>query len=520
MKDYALGDWQTPLALAHEAVSALRRHGFSWSRVLEPTCGVGNFVDAVLTDPPAEEVVGVDIQPDYIDAARQRFSTRGTVTPRFHESDIFTLDLTRDLAWSTGGPLLVLGNPPWVTSAGIGAWGSEQRPPTSHTHGLSGLDAITGAANFDVTEFITMKLLTELPHDDLVVALLMKTGVARRVLTRARKLGLPITRAMIMRIDARASFGAAVDACLCIVQLCSSSFNPESPRIPVYESLRANRPATHMGFAGGELVPDIDTYQQVSWADGASPMKWRQGIKHDAAAVVELVLRDGQLRNRQGDVVDVEPEWVYPLVKGSMLFKGDVVDVPLRTIVTQSSLSEDTGEIVDHAPRLWAYLERHARAFDRRKSRIYRNRSRYAMFGIGGYSFSEFKAAISGFHKVPRVRLVPPTNGRPVMLDDTCYFAESTGPAEAAIVTALLNSQPAVALLRALMFTDAKRPVTSRLLQRLDLSALVDTLDQHAVLEEADSLLARAGVRGVTVSARDLGAFRRPSRQMSMQGLG
>ena len=518
MRDYALGDWQTPPALAHEIVGALQRHGFSWSRVLEPTCGVGNFIGAVLTDPVPEEVVGIDIQAHHIKTAKERFASGAETTSRFLEADLFALDLSRDIAWNSNGPLLVLGNPPWVTNAAMAAQGSDRRPPVSNAHDLSGLDAITGSANFDLTEFITIKLLSELPHDNLVVALLMKTSVARRILTRAHKLGLPVCRAMMMRIDAKASFNAAVDACLLVLHLQPSRATLEFPAVAVYETLRSSQPSGRIGLVDGELIADVDAYQQIAWADGACPVKWRQGIKHDAAEVLELRMRNGELRNRRGQVVDVEPDRIYPLIKGSMLYKGEVVDVPLRIVLTQRSLAEDTSEIAAQAPRLWRYLEQCAEVFDRRKSRIYRNRSRYAVFGVGDYSFSEYKAAISGLHKTPRVRLTPPTAGRPALLDDTCYFAESSDPAQAAVLAALLNSAPALELLQALMFTDAKRPITARLLRRLDLSAIAGRLDQRRLFETAADQLASVGASNVRVRERDLDLLLQPRGQLTMHG--
>ena len=519
MESYALGDWQTPRTLAREIVDALRRYGFTWSRVLEPTCGVGNFVEAVITDPAPQEVIGIDIQSRYIKTARQRFADAEKATLNFLEADFFALDLERDVTWDSSGPLLVLGNPPWATNAAISARGDNRRAPVSDAHGLSGLDAITGAANFDLTEAITMKLLTQLPHDGLVVALLMKTSVARRVLTRAHDLNLPVCRALMMRIDAKESFGAAVDACLLVLQLQSSPVRLEFPAVAVYESLRSSQPSKRIGFVDGQLIADIDAYQQIAWADGASPVKWRQGIKHDAAEVLELTVNGDELRNRRNQVVDVEPEWVYPLIKGSMLYNGNVADAPRRVILTQRSLTDDTEEIAAQAPRLWSYLERHADVFARRKSRIYRSRPRFAMFGVGEYSFSDYKAAISGLHKTPRVRLVPPIDGRPAMLDDTCYFAESVGPAQAAVLTALLNSEPALELLHALMFSDAKRPITARLLQRVDLSAILAQLDPQNVLNEAASSLAAGGVSGVRLRPDDLAAALQRDGQMPLSSI-
>ena len=127
MESYALGDWQTPPTLAREIVDALRRYGFTWSRVLEPTCGVGNFVEAVITDPAPQEVIGVDIQSRYIKTARQRFADAEKATLNFLGADFFALDLDHDIVWDSSGPLLVLGNPPWVTNAAISARGDNRR---------------------------------------------------------------------------------------------------------------------------------------------------------------------------------------------------------------------------------------------------------------------------------------------------------------------------------------------------------------------------------------------------------
>ncbi len=67
---------------------------------------------------------------------------------------------------------------------------------------------------------------------------------------------------------------------------------PEGLReIPVYQSLARRRPESVMSFAGGWLIADRDAYAAAAVADGACPLTWRQGVKHDAAAVMELDAR-------------------------------------------------------------------------------------------------------------------------------------------------------------------------------------------------------------------------------------
>ena len=66
----------------------------------------------------------------------------------------------------------------------------------------------------------------------------------------------------------------------------------------------------------------------------------------------------------------------------------------------------------------------------------------------------------------------PPCGNKPVLFDDACYFLPFVEEEEARLVAEILNSRPSRALLEALMFDDAKRPITVELLQRLDLSAI------------------------------------------------
>ncbi len=48
---------------------------------------------------------------------------------------------------------------------------------------------------------------------------------------------------------------------------------------------------------------------------------------------------------------------------------------------------------------------------------IYQNRPRFAVFGVGPYSFAPWKVVISGLCKVPNFVVVPPMNGRPFTVD-------------------------------------------------------------------------------------------------------
>ncbi|MEZ5175160.1 MAG: methyltransferase domain-containing protein [Acidimicrobiia bacterium] len=496
-----LGDWQTPPELSASVLNLLARRGIKWSRVLEPTCGTGSFLMAALRAyPEPDEVIGIDVQARHLAEAREALGNP-TTQVQLLQRDIFSTDLGRDLDWRTDGPMLIVGNPPWVTNAELGSLGSNNLPRKSNVKGLTGLDAVTGSANFDIAEYITLKLMNELSSERPTIALLVKTIVARNVLRHSKEMGWPIESACIYRFNAHRAFGAAVDACLLVMECGGSDVIRE---IPVYASLETDEPSHVMGFSNGDLVADIHSYRLARRMDGASPLTWRQGVKHDAAPVMELESTpSGLLQNKLGEVVDVEADFVFPLVKGTQLNRGDTHDTPRWVIVPQRRLSDNTLWLQHKAPKLWDYLTSHRDVFDGRRSSIYRGKPRFVIFGVGDYTFTDFKIAVSGLHKEPRFRLLGPIAGKPVVLDDTCYILPCHDRDQADLLLQILNGPDVRHLLEALMFPDSKRPITKRLLQRIDLGAALDCAGYlTARPDTVDRLKERIRVRDETEASR------------------
>lgn len=493
-----LGDFQTPPELAAAIVRALRTERTRWTRVLEPTCGTGSFLRAALeaAHPPLE-MIGVEIQNDHCGAARSLSGGRSGTRIDVIHSNLFDLDLRRDLSWHSAGPLLVVGNPPWITSAELGRLESGNVPGKSNIKRFKGLDALTGASNFDVAEAVWLKLLAELAAEEPTIALLCKRAVARAVLEEARRLGLPIAGAEMYEIDAARWFGAAVGACLLRIDVGRTS---SMRTIPVFADIDQPAPMRLMGFHQGRLVADHAAIERLSFALGTCPLVWRQGVKHDAADVMELVAKDdnGQSAwyNKLGYKVETEPEYVYPFLKGADLRRPPAARPRRALIVTHERIGQDTSVLERRAPRLWDYLLRYRHILDSRKSSIYRGQPRFALFGIGPYSFAPYKVAVSGLHRPARFQALGPIDGRPVMVDDTCYLLPCQTAAEAALLTALCDGPIVRDLLGALSFGDAKRPVTKALLQRIDLSEILSREDPRDLAARARAVLAdHLGVR-------------------------
>jgi hypothetical protein len=470
LHDAAYGDFQTPPELAAAVCSLLVRKGLRPATVLEPTCGTGSFLLAAAHAFPDAGLWGQDIDPAHARSARSALvRARLGHRARVRVGDVFRT-VWSDVLAREQPPILVLGNPPWVTNAELSVLGVSNLPSKWNLKALPGLAAKTGASNFDVSEWLLLRLLALGQGRDLTVAMLVKTTVARRVLAHAHAQGLALGPASLHRVDAQAAFGAAVDAGL----FCFSTRGPTVPiRCEVFGDLEATETEAEVAILDGRLVADARAYALASAVMGQADPPWRSGIKHDCAKVMELFREATHLRNGLGEPVDVEPDLVLPLLKSSDL-RGDDRPTPRRWLVLpQRRLGEDTAALARTAPHAWRYLLAHAAALDGRRSSIYRNQPRFAVFGLGEYSFAPWKVAISGLYKRAAFTLVGPDGeGRPMLLDDTCYFIGFPDERSAVAACWLLRSERAQAVIQALAFWDAKRPITKQLLDHLDLRAL------------------------------------------------
>ncbi len=471
------GDFQTPADLAQQVCALLHRVGVRPSSIIEPTCGLGNFLLAALDQfPSVEKAVGVEINADYANAARASANKRQDRKKiQIIQGDFFNTDWDQLLQGLTSS-VLVIGNPPWVTSAQLGILGSDNLPEKSNFQGHRGLDARTGKSNFDISEWMMIRILHWLNRRKAALGMLCKTAVARKILSYAWKNHITLAESSIHHIDAATHFEASVDACLLLCRFSPAAHNFEAR---VFERIEDDNHIQTIGLREGRLTANIDLYEKWSHLEGVSSFKWRSGIKHDCSKIMELVKDGHKYRNGLGETVDIEDSYVFPMLKSSNVANVAAVQPKRWMIVTQKSVRDDTALIKEVAPKTWAYLQAHGAWLDKRGSSIYKNRPRFSIFGVGDYSYAPWKVAISGFYKKLSFKVVGPFIGKPVMLDDTCYFLPCQNKEEATYLASLLNSQPAREFFQAFIFWDAKRPITSDLLNALDIEALATCLGSH-----------------------------------------
>jgi len=516
------GDYQTPAQLADRACLLLSRRTEPPLSILEPTCGRGNFlIAAIRRFPSARIALGVDINPDHVREAREAATRLNASTTVCVESgDCFKIDWERILD-SLPDPLLIIGNPPWVTNSTMGSVGAPTLPVKSNFRKDRGLDAITGKSNFDVSESMLVQAVHWMIGRQATLAMLCKTAVARKVLLHGWKKAIGLDRCAIYLIDAGRFFGVKTHSCLLVasshpphavnVGIPSSMPCHDPPSLPIgkedappappagnervhplplpeevtahapptcsfdcliHRSLDDEAPTGAFGFRGGRLIADVSAYERLKHLEGEELHGWRSGIKHDCAAVMELTGPVGPFANGRGESVDIEMDFLFPMLKSSDLNRRLSAAPPRWMLVTQRTVGEDTLMIRDKAPKTWEYLNRHANLLGKRASTIYRNRPLFSIFGVGNYSFTPWKVAISGFYKAMNFTVVGPRGNKAVVFDDTCSFMACESEDEARRLALLLNSETARDFFSSMIFWDAKRPVTIEILRRLDLKKL------------------------------------------------
>ena len=273
------GDFQTPMSLAHDVCALLRAQDIVPDTIIEPTCGLGAFLLAAAAAFPKTQLKGFEINAEHLATARVRLDSAGYAHAELRQQDFFSHDWDAEVRAT--GHVLILGNPPWVTSAAVAAVAGTNLPVRQNVYGLRGLAAKTGKANFDIAEWMLIRLLQALRGRTATIAVLCKSATAQKILRHAWHSDLRVASASLHRIDANEHFGAAVEACLLVARLGKAG----PAEATVFSSLAAKKHTHRFGVAGKGLVANLDIYERLRHFEGLCPYQWRSGVKHDYADI-------------------------------------------------------------------------------------------------------------------------------------------------------------------------------------------------------------------------------------------
>lgn len=454
------GDFQTPKELTDKICKFLFNFGLNPKIIVEPTCGIGHFISSSLEYfPSCQKIYGFDIEGKYIDELKEKYSKNQKVI--LAQQDFFKYDWDAFVKTQTE-PILFIGNPPWVTNSKIGSLKGTNLPTKSNFQKLDGFDALTGKSNFDISEWMLLRIISAFKQKSGYIAMLCKTSVARKILTYCWKNNIHLADGKVIHIDAHEGFDVSVDACLLLMSFdCHLPVSHSADIIDDFD----NNPTKTIGYSDGILISNVDMYRKHSdlLYSVISDNRWRTGIKHDCSKVMELKKKAKNVYiNGLGEEVKLEDTYIYPLMKSSDIANGR--ESHRWVIVTQKAVNEPTEEIKTKAPLTWEYLTNHIGLFEKRVSKIYVNRPQFSIFGVGSYTFYPWKIAISGFYKSTTFRLVGEHENKPVIFDDTVNFLAYQEYEIAKADLEKLNSKGTQNLTNSLTFWDAKRPITTSLL--------------------------------------------------------
>lgn len=494
------GDFQTNSDLANQVILHLLLENVSPEVIVEPTCGKGNFIIAALKNlTKIQNIFAVEIHKPYVWEAKFNVIDFFLENPASKKPEIsiihcnvFDYDFKNMAKNFSTQNILVIGNPPWVTNSMLGALNSANLPKKTNFKNHRGLDAITGKGNFDIAESITMTMIAAFQNMKGHLLFLVKSSVIKNIIFDQNKNRFKIASIKKYCIDSKKEFNVSVEAALFYCKLQSEpEYSCEEFNFDTKNDLQKNKrnpekQRIRFGWLTDKFVSNIDSYTYTKEIDGVCPFVWRQGLKHDCSAVMELDRVNGHYINGLKEEIKLEEGLVYGILKSSDLKDIIINQTRKFTIVTQKRVGQETGYIKTAYPKTYQYLTQHQANFEARKSNIYNNKPLFSIFGVGDYSFKPYKVAISGLYKTFQFTLILPQDNKPIMLDDTCYLIGFDKIEFAAYTLILLNSQIAVQFLQSVTFADAKRTFTKDVLMRIDLLELVKHVSKEYLQAEIE----------------------------------
>jgi len=486
-----LGEYYTPRGVADLAVAELDVEDAASETMLDPGCGSGVFlaacIDAKLAaldaDRPPEALVeaitntvyGIDLNPLAVKATKLVYlhalgsALESSRVDRI-ELPVFladSLELTRDDEVRVGGEPLTLavdhlvGNPPWVT---WGALDESVRDAWRETHvdrldllPHRGIETRLGHGNDDVSvPFVWTwidRYLLEGGDASFVLKRDILTGPAGRLLRRGRVGSRPVAVRHVHDFDRLRPFGddVAVNAAVYTfgadrepsfpIPVDRWTSSEAEPSFATADAMRETLDSNRIG-----VVPVADADPASSWIDtdaerrahGECDHEIRHGVKDDAAAVYTVD------RDRLGRI---EHDHVYPYLRSKHVVKYGLFGHDLQLVPMRTAGEDNEAELRSASPETYAYLNAHRAQLEERSSTWLDGGPFYNLFGLGPYTWSDYKVVWCRLGFKPHFAVVstvddPDLGEKPVVPGDHFMFIPTDDEREAHFLCGLLNSAP------------------------------------------------------------------------------
>jgi SAM-dependent methyltransferase len=538
----ALGEYYTPRGVADLAVDDLAIDDLAAETFLDPGCGSGVFLSTVVerkragyaaaddAPTPAQRVAeitnsvyGIDLNPIAVRSARLGYLL--SLAPLLDDTAISAVELpvfltdalglTRDDDLRYGGETLtptvdhLVGNPPWLTWSALPddvrtAWRdgpADRLDLVVHR----GADAKLGHANDDVSvPFVLACMDRYLDGGD--AAFVLKRGIVKgpagRRLREQRLNGAPVAVDHVHDFTDLRPFGdARAGAAVYSLSVGSKPTTPipvtawsrdgMMPEFGTLDRLRETLACEETGF-----VPVDEDDPASSWlrrdaerrALGECTHEIRHGVKDDARDVFEL---DPER------VDDLEPDRVFPYLKSRHVVKFGLFGHDYRLVPLDNANEDNEAWLEAECPRTYAYLDANREALAARSSSWLDNGTFYNVFGLGEYTWAEYKVVWCRLGYKPHFVVVSTVEDdllgeQPIVPGDHCMFIGTDDGSEAHFLCALLNSSIYQRTLDDVS-SGGKSSLSKSVVSRLELPRL-DDVDARAADRLADLSRAAHGI--------------------------
>ena len=483
-----LGEYYTPRGVAELAVDELGVDDHESETFLDPGCGSGVFLaacidakrDALRDDHAPNKLVeiitdtvyGIDLNPVAVKSAKLRYLL--ALAPVLEDSDVTRLELPVFLADSLGltrdddirfeGEDLdltvdhLVGNPPWITWGNLSesvreAW-RERYIDELNLLPHRGIETRLGHANDDISvPFVWVCIHRYLAADGQASFVLKRDitkGPAGRLFRTQQVNTRPVAVRHIHDFNRLRPFGDGVDVQAAVYTLAADT----EPAFPIaVDSWRAasSRPS----FTAAETmrktlareqtgVVPVDDDPASSWvredaerrALGACEHDIRHGVKDDATDVYSV---------DRAQVEELEHDHVYPYIDSKHVVKYGLFGHDLRIVPVRKANQDNEAELRETCPETYEYLASNRQALEDRSSAWLEQGPFYNVFGLGEYTWSEYKIVWCRLGFKPEFAVVSTVDDedvgeKVVVPGDHFMFIATDDRDEAHFLCGLLNS--------------------------------------------------------------------------------
>lgn len=204
----------------------------------------------------------------------------------------------------------------------------------------------------------------------------------------------------------------------------------------------------------------------------------RHGIKDDAKDVFKI---------EREKLNQVDNELVYPYIKSRHVIKYGLLGHELHLIPIKKANEDNLDELKNYYHKTYAYLDKYRNILENRSSKWLDGGTFYNVFGLGEYTWSDYKVAWCRLGWKPHFTVISTVQDKDlgekkVIPGDHYMFIPTDSKKKAYFLTALLNSSIYQATLKNIA-SEGKSSLSKKVISRLALPQWVETEETNRLVE-------------------------------------